>query len=411
MRTEIIEKQYKDVCANITAGNVDSLRIRSEKTASVRVYDGGYLGIAGKKGAYSLKSLEEEAKDNLSRKIPYCDKPESPLVLSVDTRKKIIDDKDFLAYVKNAAKRVADENPDFLINGKAYLHETATSFDNGEGRKLDYKGNSTEFVILFKDKKSANIMDGSFGFEGNKIVGEEFFNDVKTELDAFLVSASLPDGDKLPVIMSGAYFSFALQHFVAEIYCNGASLLNGKLGEKIFSENFSVVFDHNPERKFADDFFDAEGVVCDGYKSYLIKKGVMQNLLTTKADAEKFGVNNLGNADASYAGAPSISANGFAVERGDKSLGELLSGREAIFLDTSSGGDMTPDGNIALPCQLAFLYRDGKIVGRLPEFSLTGNIFDAFGKDFIGVCSLGDIFKSQSESNVIVTEMNVVNRK
>ena len=72
---------------------------------------------------------------------------------------------------------------------------------------------------------------------------------------------------------------------------------------------------------------------------------------------------------------------------------------------------MTPDGNISLPVQVAFLYKDGKIVGRLPEFSLCGNMFDIFGKDYIGATSLGSIFKSLRRDTVIVTEMNVVNKK
>lgn len=411
MRTEIIKKHTKEVCVNITAGVADSLRLQSEKLSTVRVYDGGFIGIAGKKGAASTEALTEEAKNNLSRGIPYPDKPEASLTLDVNAYKHIIDDKDFLPYVSAAAKRIAEENPGFIINGKAYLNETETVYDNGAGRKLSYKGNATSMAVIYKDKKSANIMDGSIAVEDNKIIGEDFFKDVKTRLDAFLTPVDHFKEDKIPVIMSGSYFSFALQHFVADIYCNGASLFNGKLGEKIFNENFSVIFDHDPERRLAERFFDAEGVVNEGYKSYLVKNGVMRNLLTTKSTAERYGVENIGNADASYAGAPSVSANGFDVERGNKSLNELLNGREAIFLDVSSGGDMTPDGNIGLPVQLAFLYRDGKIVGRLPEFSLTGNIFDVFGKDFIGTCSVEDVFKSLKRDTVIVTEMNVVNKK
>ena len=36
----------------------------------------------------------------------------------------------------------------------------------------------------------------------------------------------------------------------------------------------------------------------------------------------------------------------------------------------------------------AFLYRDGRLVGRLPEFGVSGNIYDIFGKNFVGLSSV-----------------------
>ena len=51
----------------------------------------------------------------------------------------------------------------------------------------------------------------------------------------------------------------------------------------------------------------------------------------------------------------------------------------------ASGGDWTDAGDYATPVQCAYLYRDGKLVGRLPEFNLAVKLNDLFGKDFVGV--------------------------
>ena len=179
----------------------------------------------------------------------------------------------------------------------------------------------------------------------------------------------------------------------------------------MFSDKFSALINLNPEERIDEEFFDTEGVVSDDYKSYIVKNGVMEKLFTTKFTAQKYGIENLGNASAGYADAPNLSGRGFAIERTADGLEDILKGREAIFLDESSGGDMTPDGNMSLPSQLAFLYRDGKLIGRLPEFALCGNVFDIYGKDFLGACSLGSLFKTAGRETVVVAEMNVVNKK
>ena len=56
----------------------------------------------------------------------------------------------------------------------------------------------------------------------------------------------------------------------------------------------------------------------------------------------------------------------------------------SVYIVMCSGGDTTPDGNFATPVQVAFLCRDGKFVGRLPEIGVSGNLFDIYGKNFIG---------------------------
>ena len=45
---------------------------------------------------------------------------------------------------------------------------------------------------------------------------------------------------------------------------------------------------------------------------------------------------------------------------------------------------MTPAGDFATPVQTAYLCRDGLPVGRLPEFSFRGSVFDLLGGGFLG---------------------------
>ena len=81
------------------------------------------------------------------------------------------------------------------------------------------------------------------------------------------------------------------------------------------------------------------------------------------------------------------------------SLKTLVRGK-AIYIAVTSGGDMTPSGDVGLPVLAAFVYEDGKLLGRLPEFSLSANIFDLLGKDLIGVAK-NDAFAYADETLIV----------
>ena len=192
------------------------------------------------------------------------------------------------------------------------------------------------------------------------------------------------DTGRCPVVAQfGDVFGTSMQHFVGDLYAAGASLLSGKLGEKVFSDKLSVSDDLNPETSFGSCFFDAEGCVAKDYRPVIIEKGVLKGLLTTKKTAEQYGLPNAGCANAPYDGVPSLGFHGFWVEKTAESMKELVPGKSILVL-VASGGDTTPDGHFATPVQLAFLLEDGKMVGRLPDIQIGGSFFDMLGKDYIG---------------------------
>ena len=120
----------------------------------------------------------------------------------------------------------------------------------------------------------------------------------------------------------------------------------------------------------------------------MIKNGVLQTLVTTKKSAIQYDTANLGSASASYNGVPQAGMGGFDVTSTAENLAQLIKGK-TIFLSNTSGGDMTPSGDISMPSIVSYLFEDGKLLGKLPEFTITGNLFDILGKDFIGVCEHG----------------------
>ena len=147
----------------------------------------------------------------------------------------------------------------------------------------------------------------------------------------------------------------------------------------------SLYEDRNPETTLGVPFFDAEGAVRDGYRNYVFRNGVFVSPVASGSDAVKYRLPATGSAIAEYDGVPTTGIVNLKPESSGKTMRQLTAGEEAIYLVMASGGDTTPDGNFATPVQTAFLWRDGKFVGKLPTLGISGNLFDLYGKNYLGL--------------------------
>lgn len=390
MKKEIIKTIERKQCINVAGNEVESLRNNNDIKNTVRIYDGGAIGVAGKIGNCDEKELEKKAAENLRQGIPYPETEEKPCKISVDRVKEIIPAEEFVPTVKRLIARLTKENPQFIFSNKVIMEETEKAYASSCGAEYRYRGNEFSLGLALKYKGSANIMDEFCEGSADYYNEDEIASDAKLICDGFLKPLPQIEEDEIPVIFDGAgplqYFFGA---FVADMYCNGASLLNGKLGEKVFNENFTVALDRNPDRVPNIPFFDAEGVVNEDYCAYLVKNGVMRNLLTNKRSAAMYNVDNIGSSSADYDAVPDLGAAGVCVAKTHESVMDIIGNGRAVFATVTSGGDSTPSGDFSIPCMVSYLYENGELKGRLPEFAISGNIFDAFCKDFLGRAEKG----------------------
>ena len=190
--------------------------------------------------------------------------------------------------------------------------------------------------------------------------------------------------EKLPVLFAGSCLSGKLEGLLdVQKLESGASLFSGKMGEKLFSGALTLQVDRRPESWLP--FFDAEGSVLEGDTLPLIENGVLVRGAADRAQAARYGCMATAAAGGAYDAAPCRSASEGCLRIAQThSYAELLGDRSFILIDVASGGDMTPAGDFATPVQTAYLCRDGLPVGRLPEFSFRGSVFDLLGGGFLG---------------------------
>ena len=410
MKKEILIEKYDEIALNVSDGKINSYREKEETKNTVRVYENGNIGVAGALGEVDLAELENRAVKKLDDGISYVCNLNKGVKREI-VRRPATDKSAILRTGKRVALKAAKACPRFLITGKIKYIESSGKYMNSEQTELGYSNSGFSVSFVIKDRDSSNIMDASYSAmvgRYGKSIENKIVEDMKVLHDNYFAEkVKLPDGEYPVILDSYDIMGHLLQNLIAEVYVSGGSILSGKLGEKVFSDKLTLCVDRNPATNHSGGFYDCEGEFAADYRPVLIKDGVFKNVFDSKNTAAMFNLPLSKTADSSYDGVPSIGIPGIIVKSTAPDLKTLLGDREAIYISISSGGDMTTEGVVGMPVMLAFLVKEGKIVGRVSEFNASGNIFDILGKNFIGV-SKENLFKA-NESEMLVTKMNIYN--
>lgn len=401
MQKEIIQNKSLSLSVNVSANTVTSLRRIVEKTSTVRVYDNGFVGIAGQIGNANLNELEKSAIEKLQDQVPYPCNLAHDVQKSVDERKEIIDVNSFVKICQRLLKKISTACPSFIFSNKIRYTESSVDYQNSCNTHLHYDGNTFSVSLVIKHKQSANIMDFGFSDKITKYDEDTVVNNIKLMCDTFEKNADIEDGD-YPIITFGYdYLVDPIQHLIGEMYANQASLLKGRLNEVVFNDNLSLL----REDAIETPFFDDEGEVIDEHNAYLVKDGKFVGVLANKKIAAEYNLPRMACSNADYDKLPGISLSGFACKNTHENLHDIIGDGKAILIVDASGGDMTSSGDYATPIQVPFLVENGKLVGKLPPLNLTGNMMNYLNEGFMGVTKNG--FFQSEQTQYVVAKMHV----
>ena len=406
VKEKILAKKRTTTVA-IAGSQVKSVRFVSTEKTGFRVIDGGKIGIFGATGTVDECDAWKRAEQNLANDIPYPVQPESNVVKSVDNTPALLGDKQFVDEVERFLACLRKECPKFIFSNCIKKVEIERTLTNDQGVDLAFKTGYYIVSPVIKEESSANVFDLGYAYAGREFNTEQMVAEVKEMYDAYYNVVDIEPGERL-VIGSPSDFGFMklYRDVMADPYCTGTSLLAGKAGQKLFNEKVSI-FENREFDNYSTTFFDDEGVMPAGGRNYIVKDGVFVGPIACKRDQAKYGLERAGSASSSYDGVPGTSMDGLTFASCGKTVKELTSTEDAIYLVMAAGGDTTPDGNFATPVQASFLVRDGKLVGRLPALNIAGNIFDTFGKNFVGRAEDGLSVCDGDDNKPMVARMTV----
>lgn len=387
----MIKEKYinneKEITINIVQTEIKSIRKKDITKTGLRIYKDGYIGVAGAVGKVDETELEKRAVENLKLQIPYPYEPSTNNVEKVDYRRGVLSDEELVREVEELLTTLRSEFPDFIFSNNIAIQEMDVSLTNDKGLDLSHRDRFVVIQFVIKEKSSVNVFDAFAAFADREYSREKVLEIVKETLTAYGNQVKLPKEGKLPVVFA-ADDQLPLMKLAEELngykVGTGASLFKDSIGEKKFNEAFTLYQSAEEEDITGYAFFDAEGVVNKEHKYTLIEDGKIVSPYTDKKTATQFNLPLTGSASAEYDKVPSLASRYLKVASSGKTLKEILNGQLAVAVLIASGGDFTAEGVFGTPVQLAFLTDGEKLIGRLPELTISGELYTMFGDDFIG---------------------------
>lgn len=381
-------QKHKETSINILQSRIKSVRRKNIVSTGIRVYKDGFIGIAGGVGEIDERDLENQAQENLKLQIPYPYEVSKDKKLTMDYRRELPSDQNFVEEVELILKSLREEFPDFIFSNSMSITEIETQLSNDQGLELISRDRMALTALVIKEKDSVNVFD-AFSTDMDRIFNrDKILENTRNILNAYKNPIELPEKSSMPVIFFKGDTT-PLSKLIMELdgykIGTGASLFKDFMGEKKFNEDFSFYQSAQEEDKTLQTFFDAEGVVNQDFKYALIENGKILNAYTDKKTAAQFDLALTGSAQAAYDKVPSLAPTNYSVGPSGKTLKEILDGDLAVLCFIASGGDFTQEGAFASPVQLAFLTDGERLLGRLPEVNISGDIYQMFGQGYRGL--------------------------
>ena len=255
---------------------------------------------------------------------------------------------------------------------------------NTKGLELNNKGNLLISYVIPIVEENNEKQDGigymivdSIDELDTKKIAKQGVEDALSKLGG----KSIPSGNYKTIIYNEAMASLLETFsdvFSAEEAQRGLSLLKGKEGKVIASDIVSIIDDPLMDNGLASAPFDDEGVAT--FKKEIVSKGVLNTLLHNLKTANKANLKTTGNGfKSSYSSPVSVEPTNFYIEKGMKTLEELMNELDEGVIITDFAGLHSGANSITGDFSLAskgFYIKDGRKIYPIDQITVAGNFFE-----------------------------------
>lgn len=408
-------------------GNLDKFQSGTSRMAGLRVIDGSAQGYASTENL-SLESLQRtyrQALDNARLLKSAEDKVEIPLAgpesvadamedlyrpqdVAMDRKHEFAKNLEGMPRARDArVKKVPYSGFNEAVGWQAIFN---TAGLNRFWRSNAYSG----FAYLLAEEGGSSKMDGESFFTRDfaKLDLEHVVSSAVRRATARLGAKKL-ETCKLPVLIDREVSSTLLDMLEDSLSARSLfekkSLLGDRRGEKVFSEKFTLLDDPFDREGLGVRPWDSEG--APSRKTTLVENGVLRNFMTNLEFSKRMSLPHTAHAMRSPGGEMGIGGSTMIVSKGTKTREELFkTAPRMLWLTEFSGGlhagYREQSGDFSLPAE-GFLIENGKVVGPVEQFVVSGNILQAL-KDIVEISSeVHPVPSARRVPDVLIRELSI----
>ncbi len=260
---------------------------------------------------------------------------------------------------------------------------TESRIINSKGTDLTKKSShySATAVMTFPGTAAA-VYEFNSGKKYEKFPQEKVDNLIKMyKLNAEQI---IPKTGKMKVIFSCLAVPALINRFTTAAnpigFYNKITPLMEKMNQKIFSSKLTISQDPLNDSRPGAVAFDDEGSPCQ--ELVFVQNGVLKTIFNDLNYAAKLQMEPTGNAfKNSLEFQPSAQPAHLIVQPGEKTLEEIIEGIDEGILASGlmgahSGNVLT--GEYSVGISTGFYIKDGKLIGRVKDCMIAGNIYETF---------------------------------
>jgi len=253
---------------------------------------------------------------------------------------------------------------------------------NSRGGQASYRSGIFSLDVegtLIRDTDMLFVGDGQSS--GHPLRETRVVTDVVLrQLELAKEQASVPSRP-LPVVFTANGVASALVPslmvgFNGKIVLEGASPVGDKLGQRVFDEKLQLWDDPTIAYCPQSRPFDDEGVPSE--RTLLIQQGTVTSFLYDLQTAALAHTRSTGNGNRGRGSLPSPSPSAFIIAPGSVSFDDMVSDmKEGLVIEQLMGAEQTNilGGDFSGNVLLGYKVEDGKIVGRVKNTMVSGNVY------------------------------------
>lgn len=285
----------------------------------------------------------------------------------------------FVETGKDAIARLRDVYPDLICSAEFESEQETTILVNSQGLHCEYTDTSVSFVLgaeWIRGEDFLGIYDGEY--TRGALNCDRAIEQIVKRLQWAETNAK-PIKGRIPVLLTANAATMLWSTVAAAL--NGKSVLeksspwSDKLGELVVSE--TVNLSQQPDKDPYSCPFDDEGTPTQFLS--LISQGRVKQFYSDRTTARTLGSQSTGSGFRPGLGRyPTPDLVNLLVEPGAGSLEELIARLdEGLIVDQMLGGGADISGDFSVNIDLGYRVEKGKIVGRVKDMMVAGNVYTA----------------------------------
>lgn len=383
----------KELNINVRHGRVETIKFAADSGLGLRL-------IQGAKAGYSFSTdlspagVEETVRRALAgcahaAPDPYHTLPVPDSVYPAldihdpDIREAPVEAKIELARTMEQAALDYDPRVKIIESAAYQDSETAVTIVNSRGVNLTSRGGYCGVYMSLAASEGNGSQNGfalDYRLKYKELNPGDVGRTAALRAVRMLGAAPVPTGKMVVVLdpyVATGFLSLVAPALTSEAVQKGRSLLAGKVGGKVASEQITIVDDGAMPQGIASAPFDGEGVATA--RTVLIKNGVLQGFLYNTYTAAKDHTKSTGNGVRnSFKGTPEVGYTNFFIDAGTMTAEQMIKDTGSGIYITEVMGMHTANpvsGDFSVGVA-GLLIEDGQLTRPVRGMALGGNVFE-----------------------------------